>query len=86
MSVTMSSSCRTWPLRRVERSGRIYSWTMGFRFRSVLAGHFSYNPQKNVIFLPTYFQVLFEVGGHVATRLFDMIHNVGLVHHVPLPK
>jgi hypothetical protein len=36
--------------------------------------------------LPTQVEIFAKLCRHIATRLFDMVHNVRFVHHVPLTK
>ena len=36
--------------------------------------------------VPTCFQVLVEIGGYKAATFLHLIHNVGLIHHVPLTE
>ena len=36
--------------------------------------------------LPTHFDVFLEVSRDIATRLLYLIHDVGLVHHIPLAE
>jgi hypothetical protein len=36
--------------------------------------------------VPTCLEVSLQVRGYVAARLLDLVHDEGLVHHVPLPE
>ena len=95
VSETISSGFLIPPRLLDEKSGRIYSCTIGLFLASRLQKQNSVNiddnfmvspPQKKKKNLPTYIEILPKLCRHVAARFLDVIHNISFVHHIPLTK
>ena len=99
VSITLSPGCLTRPWRCVDKSGSMYSWTIGFCFWSTLDRLIDWSCvawqekwiakkicQRSRKCLPTCLCVRIVVNGHKAARFLYLIHDVGLVHHVPLAE
>ena len=91
VSETISSGFLIPPCLLDEKSGRIYSCTIGLFLASRLQKQSPVNIDDNFIYffppnLPTYIEILPKLCRHVATRFLDVIHNISFVHHIPLTK
>ena len=78
-----------YPCRFLEKSGSTYSWTIVFRFTSALdvtddKSTDATRPDRGRE--PASFEICCKLRRDVAALLFDVIHDVRLFHHVPLPK
>lgn len=88
VSETISSGSLILPCLLDEKSGKMYSCTIG-----LLLGSWLWEREKaeNIVNgklwnLLADIEILSKLCRHVATCFFDVIHNISFVHHIPLTK